>query len=116
MQSSWVDRIFEKLALRYGRDFAQQYEGLDVSAVKAEWAEVLDGVKRDSVQYAFAFLPSGKPPNAMQFRDLCRKAPSNDLALPAPQQPPADIEKVREIMARLRPRLTATTLTEGGEQ
>jgi len=116
LKSSWVDALFDKLNVRYGVAFARQYADLAPALVKADWAEVLDGISAQSIQYGLAFLPSEKPPNAMQFRDLCRKAPRNDLALPAPEQPMADIAKVREIMSRIRPKLTATSFTEGGEQ
>ena len=100
MQSSWVDRIFEKLAIRYGAMFMDQYREADIEAVKRDWAEVLDGVQADSVSFAFAYLPFEKAPNAMQFREICRKAPRREeLALPAPV---ADPERVREIVGKLK--------------
>ncbi len=101
LQTSWVDHLFAKLTVRYGAAFLRQWPDADPALVKADWSEVLDGVRGDSLSYALRFLPV-KPPNAIEFRELCRKAPvPQQLQLPAPA-PQADPERVQRIMARLR--------------
>ncbi|HQI75543.1 MAG TPA: shikimate kinase [Candidatus Latescibacteria bacterium] len=40
---SWIDRIFDKLMLVYGRDFTGRWEGLPLSSVKTDWAHELSG-------------------------------------------------------------------------
>lgn len=100
LQTSWVDHLFAKLTVRYGAAFLRQWPDADPALVKADWAEVLDGVRGDSLSYALRFLPV-KPPNAIEFRELCRKAPTQQAAaLPAPE-PKADPARVRALMARL---------------
>lgn len=94
----WVDRLFAKLAVRYGVAFTRQYEGLDIAAVKEDWADVLAGFDGESIAYALRYLPAEKPPTAMQFRDLCRRAPRReDPALPAPKTEPSP-----EVMAKVK--------------
>ena len=80
MSSSWVDELLGRLAVRYGEAFTRQYTaaGVDAKAVRADWADVLDGVSAESIRYALEYLPADKPPNALQFRALCRNAPRNE--------------------------------------
>lgn len=73
MQSSWVDSLFGRLMVRYGRAFVAQYEGIDLDVVKADWAGALDGVTADRVSFALEHLPADRPPNALQFLALCRE-------------------------------------------
>jgi len=98
---SWVDHLFAKLSVRYGAAFLRQWPDAEPALVKADWAEVLDGTAGSSMSYALRYLPN-TPPNAMQFRALCRSAPRPDVpALPAPDAP-ADPERVRAIVAQLK--------------
>ena len=87
LKQSWVDHLFAKLSVRYGAAFLRQWPDADPALVKADWAEVLDGLSRESLAYALRYLPNA-PPNAMQFRDLCRRASAPDVQrLPAPTEP-----------------------------
>lgn len=86
MPSEWVDVIFTKLTMRHGRDFLSRYEGLELSAVKSDWAEELAGLQNrpDAIKYALE-LSVAKPPNVIEFRDLCSRAPVRaGLSLPPP--------------------------------
>lgn len=101
LPTSWVDYLFAKLSVRYGDSFMRQWPDADPAIVKGDWAEVLDGTARDSLSYALRYLPE-RPLNAIQFRDICRRAPSAPvLALQAPLDP-ADPGRVAAIMSRLR--------------
>jgi hypothetical protein len=80
----WVERIFTKLTMVYGRDFLGRWEGLDISEVKADWAHELSGFKdhAESIAYALKNLPdSGKPPTVLEFRAMCRKAPESTVLM-----------------------------------
>ena len=52
LQSSWVDALFARLALRYGAAFLRQWPDVDVVVLKPDWAEVLDGVSGHAIAYA----------------------------------------------------------------
>jgi hypothetical protein len=88
MPAAWVDHLFAKLTIRYGDAFMRQWRDANPALVKSDWAEVLDGISGPTLQYAIANL-TNTPPNAMQFRDLCRTAPGpNVYALPRPAHDP----------------------------
>ncbi len=100
LPASWVESLFARLSVRYGIAFARQYEGFDMAAIKADWADVLAGFDGDSIAYALRYLPTERPPNALQFRDICRRAPSAPVvALPAP---PADPQRVAAALERMK--------------
>lgn len=86
--SAWIDSLFARLAVRYGTGWTRMWEGFDIGAVKADWSDVLDRVRPESISYALRYLPADRPPTATQFRDICRRAPE---ALP-PQLPAPKVE------------------------
>lgn len=109
----WIDRIFTKLSLTYGRAFMSQYEGLDPAAVKADWAMELSGFQRfpEALRYGLQNLPAERVPNVLQFRALCRRSPPPALKkLPSPQMDEAARAKVRAMLNELRAKIT----TKGG--
>ena len=98
----WVDRIFDKLLLVYGRDFTGRWEGLSLATVKTDWAHELSGFEKhpESIKHALQNLHAAKPPTVYEFRNLCVSAPkTTTLELPAP---PADPVFVAAIANKLR--------------
>lgn len=99
---AWVDRIFDKLAITYGKAFSNQYEGLSTDTVKGNWATELGRYAKrpDAIKWALENLPA-KPPNVVEFRNLCRDAPNPDvIKLPPPTRTPMP-EKVAEAFSVL---------------
>jgi len=80
---AWVDKLFEKLAIRYGRDFLGRWEGMPIADIKTDWSDVLSGFKGhpDSIAWALDNLPEVKAPTSTEFRALCR--PSDPVNLKA---------------------------------
>lgn len=72
----WVEKIFQKLSLIYGRDFLGRWEGIPLDEVKADWAHELSGYQQspDAISYALQNLPR-KPPTVLEFRAICEAAP-----------------------------------------
>lgn len=105
LPADWVDRLFGRLAVRYGAQWLRMWEGLDMASVKADWAEELAGLhapeKLFRLKYALEYLPAAFPPNAREFRDLCRQAPMQEPLL----QLPAPTEDMRDRLVDLRDRL-----------
>lgn len=95
-----IDRIFERLTMTYGRDFSSKWEGIDQNAVKSSWAHELDGYggALHMIGWALENLPE-KPPNAIQFRALCRLAPTEDKK--QIEAPRANPERVKQELAKL---------------
>jgi hypothetical protein len=95
----FVETLFATLTVAWGTAFTDQYKGLDMSLVKADWAKQLGGFfepeaetidgQGDSaaIRYALDHLPE-RPINVMAFRKLCAQylAPSA-TALPPPRGP-----------------------------
>ena len=87
LPDSWVDRIFFRLLGTYGSQFTMTFSKVDdkgrdigMMAAKEVWAQELGGfADRDKViAYALDNLPE-RCPNAIVFRDICRRAPYDAL-------------------------------------
>lgn len=107
MPLPWIDMIFTKLTLVYGRDFIGRWEGLELADVKTDWGHELSGFEDwpEAIAHALANLPHGKPPTVLEFRELARKAPRRaTLELPAPPADPArvaaELRKLGSLTAR----------------
>ena len=103
LPTKWVDAIFTKLGLAYGRDFLGRWEGLPIAAVKTDWSECLKGFVDHpaSIAFALANLPDSKPPTAQEFRALCRQAPVfAKEALPAPKVDHSIVTEQLKTMAQ----------------
>lgn len=99
-----VDQVLRRMVATYGRRFWLQYEGAEASDVRAIWSRELGGYAERAAAIAWAFenLPED-PPNAIAFRNLCRRAPiAQPEQLP---EPPADPQRVAAELAKLK-RLT----------
>lgn len=95
-----VERLFDRLAATYGREWMQRWEGLDDKAVKALWGHELApyATRLHSIAWALENLPE-RAPNAIQFRNLCRQAPAPVEELPA--LPAPNPERMKQEMAKL---------------
>lgn len=113
LPSVWVDRIFTKLSLVYGRDFLSRWEGLELDDVKADWAHELSGmsVRPERIRYALENLPASKPPTVLDFRAICMQAQFDELpALPAPMSA-EQIQKNMDRIKAIRDRFALNTKT-----
>ena len=95
--------VFEKLAIRYGRDFLGRWEGMPIADIKTDWSDVLSGFKGhpDSIAWALDNLPEVKAPTATEFRALCRKAPTPNV--PQLEAPKASRERMAAELEKLAP-------------
>jgi hypothetical protein len=102
LPSRWIDALFSKLTLTYGQEFLRKFEGLPMAEVKADWSETLSGFQQhpQAIRYGLDHLPPEKPPNALQFRDLCRKAPLPRVA--AIEAPRTDPERLSDELRRIK--------------
>lgn len=102
----WVDKIFSKLTLVYGRDFIGRWEGLELADVKTDWAHELAGFDNfpEGIAFALQNLPAGKPPTVLEFRAMAYKAPKPALKqIEAPKADPARVaEELRKAVAAVK--------------
>lgn len=100
LPAAWVDRIHARLLVRYGAAWLAKWRGIDESAVRADWADVLGGMSDAHIRHALENLPIDKPPTAGEFVALGRGLPSAFVpALPAPR---ATDEIVKRAMSAVR--------------
>lgn len=108
LPADWVDYIFSKLTLTYGRDFLSRWEGLTAEDVKSDWARELDGFDRHPhlIEHALKHLPE-RPPTVIEFRRIAKGGPDiqpeqrrlgNDAT-------PASREFIAAELKRLQPAL-----------
>ena len=101
-----VDRLFQKLAMMYGKHWLDLWGDMPLGMVKGEWARALTGVEPEAMRLALdSMLTTGKPfpPTLPEFVSLCRQfrksgAPRLALAEPRGEMP----AKVRDMLAKLR--------------
>jgi len=105
-----VDRLFERLAATYGRQWSALWSDTPVNDVKSAWSHELAGFSRnlEALAWALEHLPEGAP-NVIQFRNLARQAPPPDA--PKLPEPPLDAERVKAAL-RLLQSLTNPPLKE----
>lgn len=86
LSDEWIDAIFARLTLRYGKAFLNRWEGINIDAVKADWACALAGLqdKPNAIRYALNNMPAEYPPTVGRFRDVCNRAPEYTKVLPRP--------------------------------
>ena len=100
LPSKAIDRLFDRLAFTYGRQFTDLYSAVDPAGVKAAWAHELAVFAKSLHRIAWALenLPP-KCPNVIEFKALCRQAPAPEtLRLP---EPAADPARVKAELAKL---------------
>lgn len=99
----WVDDIFSRLQVRYGSAWIAMWKGVEISAVKADWANELGGYADypEGIKHGLANLPADWPPTVAQFVVLCQGRV--EPALPALNPPPADPAIVAAVAGALRP-------------
>lgn len=103
---NWVEKIFDRLSMIYGREFMTQWHGMDMLEVKRTWAEELAGFgdRPDCIDYALRNLPTDRAPSALKFRDICRRAPPKIVAAIAhqPQRSAASDSIASKALAAIR--------------
>jgi hypothetical protein len=113
LQIAWVDRIFERLTVRYGDRFLNRWKGIDMDAVRSDWSCVLAGFENwpEAISFAIDHLDDEKPPTATMFRTIAMGAPKPErIALPEPK---ADPDRIAAELAKLAPLRNATASAQG---
>jgi hypothetical protein len=78
LKKVWIDRIFERLAGIYGLQFSAKFPNTEEA--KGVWATELGAYdsRPDAIQFALDNLPIDHAPNALEFREICRRAPRDE--------------------------------------
>jgi hypothetical protein len=102
LPAAWVDRIFDKLTITYGRDFTGRYEGLDINAVKSDWGHELSifFTHPSAIAHALSNLPD-RVPSVVEFKKIARTAPQPEV--PVIEHSAAGKERIASELAKLAP-------------
>jgi hypothetical protein len=103
LREDWIDRIFARLIGIYGAQFRSKFSsienGVDVGMLnaKAAWADELGSFATwpEAIAYALDHLPTERAPNALEFRDICRRAPKKSEAVAAVEYKPTVEDTIR---------------------
>lgn len=69
----WIEALFEKMSLAYGRKFSDQWAGVDPDKLKAHWAQELATMSRAEISRGYNALENRDwPPTLPEFKKLCR--------------------------------------------
>lgn len=81
LPTAWIDKLFQQMMLTYGDHFLAQYRSAPLAEVKSLWADKLAGFVDFPAGLSFGLenLPADRPPNVLQFRNICRQAPRPQL-------------------------------------
>lgn len=104
LESEVVDKLFERMAVRYGSLWFDRYEGVPWDKVRADWAREITDIPREGLAYGVVNLPVDRPPNARQFRMLCFQRPAAQARI---ADVPAIDEATRELHTEILRRLSA---------
>jgi len=106
LPSAVVDSLFARMLVRYGNEWTRKWEGVDVGAIKAEWANELSDMPEHAIRYGLEYMPLDKPPTVTMFRAICLRAPAPDRPL-LTEPPPTEEQKARAraIVAATKQRL-----------
>lgn len=90
----WVQRIHQRLGVRYGSAHTARFEAIPAADLWQDWAEQLAGLTPESIAYAIQHLPDDAPPNAAQFAAIARRCPQ--MAAPKLEAPASNNPALRE--------------------
>ena len=105
---AWVEKIFQKLTLTFGRDFTNRWEGIPLEEVKADWAHELRGFHQNpqAIKRGIETCIGGKPPTVHEFKAACAKYVPDYKALPVAK---ADAEIVQNEISKSRVLINRST-------
>jgi hypothetical protein len=79
LPESWVERLFERMLLTYGKKFSDQWGAADTDSLIAFWSQDLSGYSSVELKRGLDALATRDwPPTLPEFKKLCR-APVDSL-------------------------------------
>ena len=80
LPESWIEKLFHKMLMEYGKKFTDQWGGADTDELIKHWANELAGYEGAEIKRGLAGLDSREwPPTLPEFKKLCRP-PVNEMA------------------------------------
>lgn len=101
LRQVWIDRIFERLSGIYGAQFTGKFPNTEEA--KRVWAAELGMFddKPECISFALENLPFERAPNALEFREICRRAPRDEKKREEAPGVPVDPAKVAALSRKV---------------
>ena len=98
----WVEKIFTKLVLTFGREFTARWDEKSLEGVKIDWAYELRGFSQNpqALAYGLEHCVTGKPPTVHEFKAACMRRP-DPLPVALLDAPPADPARLAVELGKL---------------
>jgi len=101
-----VDSLFARMLVRYGAAWTRMWEGIDIDAVKAEWAAELGHMPDYALRHGLDHMPIDRPPTVKQFGAVCARAPIPERPRLTEPKPTDEAKaRARQIVADTKRRL-----------
>ena len=95
-------RVFQKFSLAFGNQMNAKWQGIDMQAVYADWAEELGDMSLGSIDHGVKAAKNClHPPSQGEFKDLCRSYRPQVPMMIGKQITPEQQEKNRQKIAEL---------------
>ena len=107
-----IDRLFTRLGATYGLQWDRSMGSTPLNDAKSLWAHELSvfGNSLHRIAWALENLPP-KCPNVIEFKHLCRQAPSaENPQLPEPKADPARLKAELSKLGEIRSQVTKTSI------
>lgn len=73
LPESWIERMFDKMMLDYGKKFVDQWSGADPEKLIAHWAVEMASYTGQEIKHGLAAMANQDwPPTLPMFKKLCR--------------------------------------------
>lgn len=80
LPESWVEKLFHRMLLEYGKKFSDQWGGADTDELIAHWANELAGYTGEEIKRGLAAMAGRDWPATLpEFKKMCRP-PVNEMA------------------------------------
>jgi hypothetical protein len=79
LPESWIEKMFDKMLLDYGKKFTDQWGGADPDKLIAHWAQEMASYTGDEIKRGLAAMANRDwPPTLPEFKKMCRP-PVDDM-------------------------------------
>jgi hypothetical protein len=73
LPESWIEKLFHRMLLTYGKKFSDQWGGADTDELIGYWAQELGSYTGQEIKRGIAAMESREwPPTLPEFKKLCR--------------------------------------------
>ena len=101
-----VDRLFQKFAAMYGKQWLEMWSGIPMDVIKAEWSRQLEYMPMEAIRLAVEHIERNNkfPPTLPELRALCEQfKPRKTPLMAIPDKRRGEIPQAfKDVLAKMR--------------